>query len=106
MTSAPPGSPRYRRVADVRYRVLDGEAVVLRQRAAEVLGLNRVGSRVLELVDGETGVPELLDRLADEFEVERATLEADVRAFLDELVAAGVLERLPAAPGESVETER
>ena len=103
MTSAPPGRPRYRRVADVRYRVLDGEAVVLRQRAAEVLGLNRVGSRVLELVDGETGVPELLDRLADEFEVERATLEADVRVFLDELVAAGVLERVT---GAGTETER
>jgi pyrroloquinoline quinone biosynthesis protein D len=96
MSEPPSGSPGFRRASDVRYRVLDGEAVVLRQRAAEVLGLNRVGSRVLELVDGESGVPEILDRLADEFEVERGTLEADVRAFLDELVAAGVLERVPA----------
>lgn len=78
--------------SDVRYRMIEGEALVLRQEAAEVLGLNPVGSRVLELIDGRSTVAELIGRLADEYEVDRAELERDVLDFLVELLREGVLE--------------
>jgi len=91
-------APLYRRLPDVRWRVLDGEAVVLRQRADEVLGLNAVGARVLELCDGTRALDGLLAALAAEFEVEPATLASDVERFLAELVAAGVLEPVTPEP--------
>jgi hypothetical protein len=79
-----------RRSDDVRYRIFDSEAVVIRQRSAEVLGMNPVGSRLFDLLDAKTPVAELLDRVEDEFEVERTILEADSLSFLTELLEAGL----------------
>lgn len=80
--------------SDVRYRMIEGEALVLRQEAAEVLGLNPVGSRVLELIDGRRSVADLLRILEGEYEVERAELESDVLGFLGELLQDTALEEV------------
>ena len=80
--------------SDVRYRMIEGEALVLRQEAAEVLGLNPGGSRVLELIDGRRTVAELITALESEYDVERAELESDVLGFLAELLRDTVLEEL------------
>lgn len=82
----------YRRTGEVRYRIVDGEAVVVRQRAGEVMVLNPTGARILELVDGERPVAGIVEALGEEVEAARATLEVDVAAFLRELAEAGVLE--------------
>ena len=84
-------SPVYRLRPDVRFRRVEDEGIVLVQDHNEVLGLSAVGIRFLELVDGRTGLHVLVDRLLSEFEVERERLEEDVRGFVFELVAAGVL---------------
>lgn len=89
--------PIFRRPDDLRFRVLDGEAVVLLQRSAEALGLDAVGSRILELCDGTRPLSAVVDALEGEFEVERERLAADVARFAAELVDAGLLE--PADPG-------
>lgn len=83
---------RFRRTADVRYRILDGEAVVVRQRAAEVLGLDAAGSRLLELLDGERTLRQVAQLLAEEFEATPGQIEVDVAEFVAELAAAGVVE--------------
>lgn len=77
---------------DVRFRRIDTDGVVLVQGTAQVLGLNEVGARLLELVSGGATVAELVERLAEEYDVERGVLEADVDAFLDRLLSAGVVE--------------
>jgi hypothetical protein len=82
----------FRRRKDVRYRIIDGEAVVIRQEAGEVLGINEVGGRLLELVDGKTPVAKLIDAIAREYEVERSVLERDVLEFLQELAGVGLIE--------------
>jgi hypothetical protein len=81
-----------RRRGDVRFRLLDGEAVVLRQRAGEVMVLNEVGARILELADGTTPVSGWVEALAAEYEVGRDELARDVLYFAGELTAAEVLE--------------
>lgn len=83
-----------RRSGDVRYRLLDGEAVVLRQKAGEVLVFNEVAARILDLADGETPVAGWVEALAAEYEVGREALAEDVLAFTGELAAAEVLERV------------
>lgn len=80
------------RRGDVRFRLLDGEAVVLRQRAGEVMVLNEVGARILELADGTTPVAGWVEALAAEYEVGRDELARDVLYFAGELAAAEVLE--------------
>jgi hypothetical protein len=81
---------------DVRYRLLLNEAVVIRQDAAEVLGLNLVGARVLELIDDGLAESEILERLVQEFDVAPKELHSDVQAFIAELVELEVVESLPA----------
>ena len=81
---------------DVRYRLLLNEAVVIRQDAAEVLGLNLVGARVLELIDDGLAESEILERLVQEFDVAPKELHSDVQAFIAELIELDVVESLPA----------
>jgi len=78
---------------DVRWRVMGDEAVVLQRTQAEVLVLNPVGLRVLELIDAERTVQDLLTTLAAEYDVEPDTLRQDVLAYLLELADAAVLEQ-------------
>jgi len=97
-TSGPPGSIRASTVlqpaGDIRYRRIDGEAVVVRQRAAEVLVMNEVAARILDLADGRATVDAWVDVLAGEFAVDRDTLARDVLAFAGELAAEGMLEKV------------
>lgn len=76
---------------DVRFRRILDEAVVIRQDASEVMGLNHVGGRVLELLRDGVGESDMIATLANEFDVAPETLAADVAAFVDDLVASGVI---------------
>lgn len=91
MTSVDAGSI-LKTASDIRFRVVDREAVVVRQRSAEVLVMNEVAARLLALADGVHPVSHWLDVLAGELDVDRATLERDVVGFLSELTAEGLLE--------------
>lgn len=88
-----------RRRSDIRYRTLDGEAVVVRQQAGEVLVLNEVASRLLDLADGTTPLHGWVEALLREYEVTREVLERDVAESARELLEAGLLE--PAAEGRA-----
>jgi len=79
---------------DLRFRRIDGEAVVVRQRAGEVLVMNEVAARLLDLADGCTPVGGWIDALAGEYDVDRAALERDVLAFTAELADEGMLEKV------------
>jgi hypothetical protein len=89
-----------RRPADVRYRRIEGEAVVLRQSTAEVLVLNGVAATVLDLADGTRPVGEWIDVLSQEYGADRETLARDVLEFAGEASAAGLLETTPATSAE------
>ena len=88
-----------RRRSDVRYRRIEGEAVVLRQSAAEVLVLNEIGASVLDLADGDRPVREWIDALAEEYAADPATLARDVLEFAGELREAGLLEAVAEEAG-------
>lgn len=77
--------------ADVRFRTVGGEGVIVRQSAAEVLVVNEVGAAILEQIDGANSALDIVERLAPTCDVERAQLTADVLAYLDELYASGVI---------------
>ena len=87
-----------RRPSDVRYRRIEGEAVVLRQSAAEVLVLNGVGADLLDLADGRRPVGEWIEALVREYAADRETVARDVLEFAGEAAAAGLLEPVAAMP--------
>ena len=90
-------SRSFRVAPDIRYRVIDDEAVVVRQREGDVVVLNQVAARVLQLVGEGLSPDEIGDRVAGEYEAPEATIRVDVEKFLAELEGLNVLERLPAA---------
>jgi len=89
---------------DVRYRLIAGEGVVVRQNQGEVLVLNGVGARMLQLLAQGLSAASIASRLASEYDAAVPQIEADLEAFARELVAAGILERVKAS--ESAEALR
>ena len=81
-----------RRRSDVRFRHIPPETLVIRQAGPEVLVLNGVAGRILDLLDRGATAGELVARLGDEYSGDAGVIEREAMAFLDELVAAGVLE--------------
>lgn len=76
---------------DVRFRIVDGEAVVVRQKSAEVLVMSEVAARILVLADGIRPIGAWVEALAAEYDVDRAALEQDVLRFAADLVGEGIL---------------
>lgn len=56
-----------------------------------LITLNETGSFLWDVLPDAAGPEELVDRLEEEFDADRPTLEADVAAFLAELTKWGIL---------------
>ncbi len=68
------------------------EAVVLHVGRGTYYGLNAVGARIWALVQAPRTVGEILDRLTDEFEVDRDTCARDLAQWLEVLEGYGLVE--------------
>ncbi len=82
----------FRLKSDIRYRAIADEGIVLRQDEGEVLVVNGVGVRVVELISDGITLEGLLATLEGEYDVDREQLRIDVTKYLEELEEAGVLE--------------
>jgi hypothetical protein len=76
---------------DVAWQTVDGETVVLDLRSRELLGLNAVGGRVWNLLDGVRSVAAVTAAVAADFAQSEERVRADVCAFLDSLLASGLV---------------
>ena len=79
---------------DVRYRVIDKEAVLLRLEAGKVHALNEVGARIVDLIDGNRPLGKIIDTMSQEYEVGLEDLRADVIRFIETLLDGGVVEEV------------
>ncbi len=82
------------RARDVAWRAFDGEVALVHPATGQLRTLNEVGARIWQLADGRP-FEALVTELLNEFDVDRTSLEADVRAFLDDLTARGMLSPPP-----------
>jgi hypothetical protein len=73
------------------WRVIEGEAVILSLDTKAFRGLNPVGSRVWELIDGRRSVDEIVEVIVREFDVTRERAAGDVQAFVRELLDKGLV---------------
>ena len=73
------------------WRVIEGEAVILSLDTKVLRGLNPVGSRVWELIDGQRSEDEIARLIVAEFQVAPDVAACDVRAFVEELLAKGLV---------------
>ncbi len=63
------------------------------------INFNEVATRVWELIDGQRTVGDIVAVVTDEYEVEPAVAEADILAFLDELLQKDLIKRLSRRAG-------
>jgi len=83
----------------VVFRELEGEAVLLNLDSGMYFGLDQVGTRVWQLLAEHQRVPLVIEKMLEEYEVERVALEADVARLLAALVDKGLLVQGDAAAG-------
>jgi len=72
-------------------RILAGEAIVLTPMSSRIYNLNETGSRIWAWLDDSPTVGELAARMQSEFKVDKEQAQADIIAFLEELVARGMV---------------
>ena len=77
---------------EVLSRQLDGETVLLDLGGGRYYSLNEVGSAVWDRLAGEPTLGSLVRALLSEFDVEEATLRADLDALLQDLLERGLVE--------------
>ena len=81
-----------RAVRDVLSCDLGDEAVILHPGSGTYYGLNPVGAAVWSLIQQPRSVPELLDHLLQEFDVEAGQCERDLLRVLQDMASAGLIE--------------
>ena len=75
-------------------RVIEGEAVILSLDTKILRGLNPVGSRVWELIDGQRSVDDIIGVIVQEFDVSQEAAVRDVGDFVRELLAKSLVTRV------------
>ena len=80
------------RSREILESAVDGEVIALDIAQGECYGFNPVASSIWHLLETETSVAEICDKLCKEFDVERDVCEADVTRLLGELRSAGLVD--------------
>lgn len=78
---------------------LGDRAVVLGIEEGQYYGLDKLGARIWELLQTPTLVSDVRDTILNEYDVDEATCEADLLAFLANLEVQGMIEVVDAQPG-------
>jgi hypothetical protein len=66
---------------------IDGEVVILSVERGAYFGLDQIGSEIWQLIETPVRVDVLCDELAAKYDADRPTIEHDVLALLESLVA-------------------
>jgi hypothetical protein len=77
------------------WQIIEGEAVLLSMDTKVLRGLNPVGSRIWELIDGQRSLEDIIEVIVQEFDVAATDAARDVRAFIQELLDRGLVSQLP-----------
>lgn len=84
---------RFKRNPDITFGEVDGELVALSLERGECFGLDKIGTLVWREAEQPVRFDRLIALLTERYEVDEATCRADLGAFLDEVIEAGMLQR-------------
>jgi len=80
-----------RPAAQVLFRELNGEGILLSLETGKYFGLNEVGTRIWQLLPEQASLQRLCDVLATEFDADAPTIEAEVVRLVDDLRVHGLV---------------
>lgn len=78
------------RSEDVLFQEVGGEAVLLDMASEQYFGLDPVGTRIWELIDGQRTLAQIHGVLCDEYDVEPERIGDDLLALAESLLQAGL----------------
>ncbi len=73
------------RKGDLLFNQIDGEVVMLSIENSEYYGMDKVGSRIWELLEQPVSFKELIGKLREEYEVPEQKCAEDTLAFINKL---------------------
>jgi hypothetical protein len=78
--------------ADILFRDLDGEAVILNMKDGKYYGLDPVGTRMWEVLADQKQLRAAHRILAEEYEVASDQLEQDLVEFVDKMASHALMQ--------------
>ena len=84
--------------ADVIFREVGGEGVILDLKTERYLGLNEVGARVWKCFTESDSVQSAFATLVNEYEVDAERLLSDLQALIEQLTDNGLIQVVPGSP--------
>lgn len=76
---------------DTAFREIEGLAYVVDPATGDLHSFSEVATRIWVLLDGSRTVSQVVDVIVDEFDVDRATSEADTLELLNDLLVKGLI---------------
>jgi len=81
-----------RRSDNVLFQEVGGEAVLLDLGSEQYFGLDPVGTRIWDLIDGTNTIGAVHRRLCEEYDAPSTTVESDLLSLVRQLLDAGLLQ--------------
>jgi hypothetical protein len=72
--------------AEVIFRQVGNETVLLDLSSGTYFGLDPVGTRMWQLIETGSSLAEVVDQIAEQYEISRDVLEQDALAFARDLI--------------------
>ncbi len=69
----------------VPWRIIEGEAILVKVDSGEVIHLNEVAAEIWRIIDGKRKISEIVDHIQKDFDVEREQAEKDTLEFIKSL---------------------
>jgi hypothetical protein len=76
----------FRRSSDLLFNEIDGEVIMLSIENSEYYGMDKVASRIWELLDKPLNLKELIARLVIEYDISEQQCTKDTLDFLKKLI--------------------
>lgn len=70
---------------DLAWRIVDEEAILVDTQSSQATVLNPVGARIWELMDGTLSLGQIVERVLEEYNVDRTRCEADALEYVEDL---------------------
>lgn len=83
------------RKSDLLFNIIDREVIMLSIENSEYYGLDRIGSRIWELLSRPISFKSLIDKIMDEYEVSETQCKSDTLTFINTLIDKKLLTWLP-----------
>lgn len=91
MTNANSTTSLYARTGDVIEADVGGEVVLLHTQNWQYFEFDKVGAAIWNLLDAPSSLDSLVASLTAKFEVDEVQCRQETKAFLDEMVAQGLV---------------